>query len=62
MFGETVGWPVFNALLEKREAMQGWLDKKIISSSMMYRFNHLVSLAGQEKVAKEVRGCASRRP
>jgi len=51
MFGQTVTWKVFKALLENRDAMQNWLDKKHISSAMMYRFNHLITLAGREKVA-----------
>jgi len=51
MFGQTVSWEKFGSLLENREAMQSWLDRKLISSGMMYRFNHLISLAGREKAA-----------
>ncbi len=51
MFGQTVKWTEFKALLENRDAMQSWLDKQYISSSMMYRFNHLITLAEREKIA-----------
>ncbi len=51
MFGQTVTWKEFRALLENRDAMQNWLDRKHISSAMMYRFNHLITLAGRERVA-----------
>lgn len=50
MFGQTVTWLEFTALLENREAMQAWLDKNYISSSMMYRFNHLITMAAREKI------------
>jgi len=53
MFGQTVTWKEFKALLENRDAMQSWLDRKYISSAMMYRFNHLITLAGREKNALE---------
>ncbi|HIE32664.1 MAG TPA: type III-A CRISPR-associated protein Cas10/Csm1 [Thermodesulfobacteriaceae bacterium] len=51
MFGQTVTWENFQALLENRNAMQNWLDKNYISSAMMYRFNHLIALAEQERAA-----------
>ncbi len=51
MFGQTVKWTAFDALLENRDAMQSWLDKDYISSNMMYRFNHLITLAAREKAA-----------
>jgi hypothetical protein len=53
MFGQTVNWIQFKALLENREAMQSWLDKNYISSSMMYRFNHLITMAAREKIVLE---------
>jgi CRISPR-associated protein Csm1 len=51
MFGQTVTWENFQALLENRNGMQSWLDRKYISSAMMYRFNHLIALAEQERAA-----------
>jgi len=53
MFGQTVNWATFNSLLENREVMQSWLDREVISSAMMYRFNHLITLAGREEAAKK---------
>lgn len=53
MFDQTVSWQEFKALLENRDAMQSWLDKGYISSSMMYRFNQLISMAAREKVVLE---------
>ena len=53
MFEQTVNWDEFKALLENRVAMQSWLDQKYISSGMMYRFNHLITLAEKEKIAIE---------
>ncbi|MCF6188811.1 MAG: type III-A CRISPR-associated protein Cas10/Csm1, partial [Desulfobulbaceae bacterium] len=51
MFGQTVTWQTFQALLDNRINMQNWLDRNYISSAMMYRFNHLVALADQERAA-----------
>lgn len=51
MFGQTVSWQKFQALLENRNSMQSWLDRKYISNAMMYRFNHLITLAEQEQTA-----------
>ena len=52
MFEQSVNWDEFHALLENRDAMQSWLDeKKYISASMMYRFNHLITLAQRMKIA-----------
>ena len=56
MFGQTVNWQDFKALLENRVAMQSWLDNKLISNVMMYRFNQLISMAGKEKAALEQTG------
>jgi CRISPR-associated protein Csm1 len=53
MFGQTVTWAEFHALMANRQAMQDWLDKKYISPAMMYRFNQLITMAGREKVALE---------
>jgi hypothetical protein len=53
MFGQTVDWPEFKALLENREAMQSWLDNNYISSGMMYRFNQLIGMAAREKIVLE---------
>ncbi len=49
MFGETVTWDDFIALLKNRETMQRWLDSELIAPSMFYRFNYLTSMAAQEK-------------
>lgn len=51
MFDQTVTWKKFKALLDNRDAMENWLEKKYISPAMMYRFNHLITLAGREKDA-----------
>lgn len=56
MFEQTVTWKDFKALLENREAMQSWLDRKYISNVMMYRFNQLITMAGKEKAALEQTG------
>jgi len=53
MFGQTVRWQDFKALLDNRTAMQAWLDNKLISNVMMYRFNQLICMAGKEKAALE---------
>jgi len=49
MFGQTVGWNDFAALLDKQQTMHKWLELGYISPAMMYRFNHLIELAGREK-------------
>ena len=52
MFGHTVRWGELRVLLDNRDTMQSWLDeKKYISASMMYRFNHLITLAQRLKIA-----------
>jgi CRISPR-associated protein Csm1 len=51
MFGQTVPWQSFRALLQNRLEMQSWLEKKYISSGMMYRFNQFISLSGRLKLA-----------
>ena len=53
MFGCTVSWPEFAALLDNRAAMQGWLDDRHLTSSMMYRFNRFIDMAGREKLVRE---------
>jgi len=49
MFGHSVTWDNFKELLKYREVMRQWLEKKYISDSMFYRFNHLIAMAQQEK-------------
>ena len=51
MFGQTVTWDAFQVLLDSRNIMQSWLDRNYISSAMMYRFNHLITMADQEQAA-----------
>ncbi len=53
MFGSTVSWQDFSNLLDNRDVMQGWLDSRYITNSMMYRFNHLIDMAGKEKIVRE---------
>jgi CRISPR-associated protein Csm1 len=52
MFGQTVSRDTFDTLLKNREEMESWLRKKYISKAMMYRFNHLITLAEKEKAVK----------
>ncbi|MEA1932892.1 MAG: type III-A CRISPR-associated protein Cas10/Csm1 [Thermodesulfobacteriota bacterium] len=49
MFGSTVLWDDFDKLVEHGATMRSWLDDNLIAKGMMYHFNHLVELAGQEK-------------
>lgn len=53
MFGETVTWEKFRALLQARANMEQWLAKNYISDAMFYRFNHLVNMAEMEKMVME---------
>lgn len=53
MFGQTVNWADFIALLENKQRIQYWISENLISSGMLYRFNELVELAGREKIALE---------
>jgi CRISPR-associated protein Csm1 len=50
MFDETVTWDAFVPLLKNRATMEEWLERKLLSRGMLYRFNHLVSLADKEKM------------
>jgi len=51
IFGQTVKWPELAALMANREKMEEWLQDKTLHSSMFYRFNELIGLAGREKAA-----------
>ncbi len=56
MFDETVTWDDFTTLLDKKIFMDSWLERKLLSRSMLYRFNHLINLAEKEqKVTQESR-------
>ena len=54
MFEQTVTWRDFKSLQENRQAMQSWLDRKLVSRVMFYRLNHFVRLAEQEGRLGEV--------
>lgn len=53
MFDETVTWDAFAKLLNNRATMEAWLERKLLSRGMLYRFNHLVNLAAKEKEISE---------
>jgi len=64
MFGQSVAWEEFDALLEQRGEMRRWLDEGYIGDSMFYRFNELVAMAEaeaelvhQDQITLEEIGC-----
>ena len=53
IFDETVTWDDLSKLKQNQATMEDWLNRKLISRSMFYRFNHLVSMAAEDKDLRE---------
>lgn len=49
IFDETVIWDDLVQLQINKTVMEDWLNRKLISRGMFYRFNQLVDLAAQDK-------------
>ncbi len=49
IFNETVTWDELSRLMEIKDKLEDWLDKGWINNSMLYRLNHFIEMARQEK-------------
>lgn len=48
LFGETVTWDEMEKLMEIKETIAKWVEDKWLKTSMLYRFNELSQMAGEE--------------
>jgi CRISPR-associated protein Csm1 len=48
IFGETVAWDEFTALVGVRDQIRVWLEQKLVNKSMLYRLNGLIDMAARE--------------
>lgn len=49
LFSETVLWHEMDELTAIGNEMENWLEKNWISAAMLYRLNHIMTMAGDEK-------------
>lgn len=49
LFGETVRWSEFQELEEIRKVLEQWVQKDMLNSAMLFRFNEFSGLAKREK-------------
>lgn len=49
LFGEVVSWPVVHALADIRGKLESWWQAGWLTKGLLYRFNDLITLAGEER-------------
>ncbi|WP_449243782.1 type III-A CRISPR-associated protein Cas10/Csm1 [Desulfobacca acetoxidans] len=49
LFDETVTWSEMADLLKIKDSLQQWQEQKLLNKAMLYRFNELFAMAGEEK-------------
>ncbi|MEA3487533.1 MAG: hypothetical protein U9R20_07735, partial [Thermodesulfobacteriota bacterium] len=56
LFSETVDWNEFAQLMEIKDTLQMWRDKKRVTNSMIYRLNDFIRMSESEKQLLEGNG------
>ncbi|MEW6139416.1 MAG: type III-A CRISPR-associated protein Cas10/Csm1 [Thermodesulfobacteriota bacterium] len=50
LFGETADWDELSNLAAVRDTMRDWLERKLVTKSMLYRLNGLIEMVAREKI------------